>query len=79
MCGSAQHEQQDRGNFYRLEKVVEQSHGNIFAEQKTIYKRLFPAAVELDFSSFLLSTNGVFRLLRGSPSRILRNPQQRDF
>lgn len=24
-------------------------------------------------------TNGVFRLLRGSPSRILRNPQQGDF
>ena len=78
MCGSAQHEQQDRGNFYRLEKVVEQSHGNIFAEQKTIYKRLFPAAVEL-ISLLFLSTNGVFRLLRGSPSRILRNPQQRDF
>ncbi len=67
------------GTFYRLEEVVEQSYRNVYAEQEAIYKRLFPATVELIFLSFLPSTNGVFRLLRGSPSRILRNPQQGDF
>ena len=35
------------GDFYRLEEVVEQSHGNVSTEQEAIYKRLFLAAVEL--------------------------------
>ena len=67
------------GTFTDLKKSLNNHTGMSLQNRKRFISGFFLQRLNWWSFIFLLSTNDVFRLLRGSPSRILRNPQQRDF